>query len=250
MLRYETDDRCPRPSRDERQADNAVRCVVLILLAIALTAGWHESQAAITGTPYYRVTLSQGSSDVGYGQGTTEDAAWSDCRRLAGLPRALTAAETRRYAVAALTKATVRACKGPTWYVTVSPDPCPPAPAPRVQTCPTGTTGTWMQTATVGAAPGCAISWSPSSPTTGACIPTPTGERLTWNHDGANAAGFRIVYGASAQALTQVVQLNSGTQRSFTLVGLAPGTYFFAVKAFNADGAESGLSNLVTKVIQ
>ena len=83
------------------------------------------AQAAVTNV-YWRVDLNQGTSIIAYGQGATEDAAWQDCFRLQAITRAMTAAETRKSAVSAVTGSAVRWCKNPHRYATVSPDPAPP----------------------------------------------------------------------------------------------------------------------------
>lgn len=80
------------------------------------------AQAAVTNV-YWRVDLNQGTSIIAYGQGATEADAWADCFRLQAITRAMTAAETRKLAVAAVTGPTVRWCKNPMRYATVTPDP-------------------------------------------------------------------------------------------------------------------------------
>jgi hypothetical protein len=81
---------------------------------------------------------------------------------------------------------------------------------------------------------------------------------LTWtpptqNTDGTtltNLAGYRIVYGASAAQLTQTIQLTNAGLSSYVVENLAPGTYYFAIRAYTASGAESADSNVVLKVVQ
>ena len=128
----------------------------LIVVGISLAA---ESNV------YWRVDLNQGTSIIAYGQGATQEAAWQDCYRLRAITRAMTAAETRKGAVSAVTTQAVRWCKNPMQLATVRPDPvaptCPTAPADRLRECPTGYTGTWTQRADVGPAPDCLITWSP-----------------------------------------------------------------------------------------
>jgi hypothetical protein len=67
------------------------------------------------------------------------------------------------------------------------------------------------------------------------------------NADGTpltDLAGFRIVYGTVANALTQTVEIRDPNARSYTLANLAYSTtYYHAVKAFNAKGEESDKSN-------
>jgi hypothetical protein len=81
---------------------------------------------------------------------------------------------------------------------------------------------------------------------------------LTWtpptqNTDGTaltNLAGYRIVYGASASQLTQAIQLTNAGLSSYVVEDLAPGTYYFAIRAYTSSGAESADSNVVAKVVQ
>lgn len=65
-----------------------------------------------------------------------------------------------------------------------------------------------------------------------------------------NLAGYRISYGTSATALTQVVQVANPSAVSYTVTGLAPGSYYFAVRAYTSGGTESALSNVASKTVQ
>lgn len=74
----------------------------------------------------------------------------------------------------------------------------------------------------------------------------------TQNTDGSSLtdlAGYRIVYGTSASALNQTVELSNPSLTSYVVDQLAPGTWYFAVKAYTAAGAESSLSNVASKTI-
>jgi hypothetical protein len=81
---------------------------------------------------------------------------------------------------------------------------------------------------------------------------------LTWmpptqNTDGTtltNLAGYRIVYGVSASQLTQTIQVTNAGMSSYVVENLAPGTYYFAIRAYTSSGAESADSNVVAKVVQ
>jgi hypothetical protein len=81
---------------------------------------------------------------------------------------------------------------------------------------------------------------------------------LTWmpptqNTDGTtltNLAGYRIVYGVSASQLTQTIQVTNAGMSSYVVENLAPGTYYFAIRAYTASGAESAESNVVAKIVQ
>lgn len=72
----------------------------------------------------------------------------------------------------------------------------------------------------------------------------------TMNTDGTaitNLAGYRIYYGASAAALNVVVEIPNASLSAYQIENLTPGTWYFGVKAYNAAGAESALSNIASK---
>lgn len=74
----------------------------------------------------------------------------------------------------------------------------------------------------------------------------------TQNTDGSSLtdlAGYRIVYGTSASALNQTIELSNPSLTSYVVDQLAPGTWYFAVKAYTASGTESSLSNVASKTI-
>jgi len=74
----------------------------------------------------------------------------------------------------------------------------------------------------------------------------------TQNTDGSaltNLAGFNIYYGTSATNLGQSVQIASPGLTTYALGNLAPGTWYFAVNAYTAAGAESALSSIASKTI-
>jgi hypothetical protein len=74
----------------------------------------------------------------------------------------------------------------------------------------------------------------------------------TTNTDGSaltNLAGFRVYYGTSSTALTNVALVDDVTRRSTTVSPLTPGTWYFAVRAFNTSNAESDNSNVATKTV-
>ena len=79
------------------------------------------------------------------------------------------------------------------------------------------------------------VSWTP--PTTN-----------TDNTPLTNLAGFRVVYGTSPTALNQTVEIANPLAVSRIITGLTPGTWFFAVRAYNSLGVESDMSNVVSKV--
>lgn len=95
-----------------------------------------------------------------------------------------------------------------------------------------------------------AINAAPASPATGSAT-------LSWtipteNTDGSpltNLAGYHIYYGATAGAWTSTITVLEATETSYVVSGLAPGTYYFAIVAFNSDGVDSADSNVGTKTI-
>lgn len=88
--------------------------------------------------------------------------------------------------------------------------------------------------------------------------PVPREARLSWtpptaNTDGStltDLAGYRIHYGTSATALSQTIQIASAGTTAYTVQNLAPGTWYFAVRAYSSVGAESDLSAVRSKVVQ
>lgn len=74
----------------------------------------------------------------------------------------------------------------------------------------------------------------------------------TQNTDGSsltNLAGYRIHYGSSATEMTRTIQLASPGASRYTVSDLSPGTYYFALRAYNSAGTESSNSNVVAKVV-
>ena len=75
----------------------------------------------------------------------------------------------------------------------------------------------------------------------------------TQNTDGSaltNLAGYRILYGTSPTALSQMVQIANAGLTTAVIENLSPATYYFAVKAYTSTGAESSGSNVASKVVQ
>lgn len=127
-MRYEHDHGCPSPDElDEYRTIGRryllILAITLVFMLLAGVLGWMDARSA-TENVYWRVDLNQGSTIIGYGQGATEQAAWDDCFRLQVITRAMTAAETRKLAVSAVTSASgvVRWCKNPVRFATVKPD--------------------------------------------------------------------------------------------------------------------------------
>lgn len=74
----------------------------------------------------------------------------------------------------------------------------------------------------------------------------------TQNTDGStltNLAGFRVQWGKSATVLDQAAQIPNPAATGYTVTGLTPAMWFFGVRAYTSQGAESSMSNTVNKVI-
>jgi hypothetical protein len=74
----------------------------------------------------------------------------------------------------------------------------------------------------------------------------------TRNTDGTsltNLAGYRIVYGKSASALTSTVQIANPGIASYVIDNLASGTWYFALQVYTSSGTESALTNIASKTI-
>jgi hypothetical protein len=74
----------------------------------------------------------------------------------------------------------------------------------------------------------------------------------THNTDGSpytDGAGYLVLYGQSPSNLTQSVTVNSPTVTSRDFTGLAPGTWYFATRAFNTAGRQSDTSTVANTVV-
>jgi hypothetical protein len=70
----------------------------------------------------------------------------------------------------------------------------------------------------------------------------------TTNVDGtplAGLAGYRINYGKSAVYLDHSVVLSEGSATTYSVMELAPGTWYFSVQAISVAGPQSAQSNIV-----
>ncbi len=73
----------------------------------------------------------------------------------------------------------------------------------------------------------------------------------TTNVDGtpvSDLAGYRIYYGLSSRNYSWVIDV--GNVNTYKIENLSPGTYYFAVTAYDTSGNESDYSNEVSKVIK
>lgn len=59
--------------------------------------------------------------------------------------------------------------------------------------------------------------------------------------------GYRVYYGTSASNLSVLVDLNDDSLTEYTVDTLPSGSYYFAVTAYDSNGVESGLSNIINK---
>ena len=81
---------------------------------------------------------------------------------------------------------------------------------------------------------------------------------LAWDAPVANVdgsvltdlSGYTVAYGTSPNALTQTVTLNDAHRTSYTVTGLQPGTWYFAVRALALDGAQSAYSDIASTAIK
>jgi Putative Ig domain len=90
-----------------------------------------------------------------------------------------------------------------------------------------------------------------------AALPGAGSAELLWhaptqNSDGSPAvdlAGYRIYYGTDPNSLTYSATLNGANNTHYMVTGLHAGTWYFAVAAVTATGAESDLSEIGSKTI-
>ena len=74
----------------------------------------------------------------------------------------------------------------------------------------------------------------------------------TMNEDGSpltDLRGYRVYYGTSSANLGTVLELPNPGLASAVVENLAPATWYFAVKAYNASNVESASSNIASKTI-
>jgi hypothetical protein len=96
-----------------------------------------------------------------------------------------------------------------------------------------------------------------SGTTPGSAAPSGPGVSLAWDvptrtEDGEtlqDLAGYRIHFGTNQNALVSSVEIQSAGSNTFTVQNLRPGTYYFAVRAVAANGAESKLSNIISRTV-
>ena len=69
---------------------------------------------------------------------------------------------------------------------------------------------------------------------------------LAWDAE-TGVAGYKLYYGTSSHAYDKT--LDVGNVATYTVTGLGPATYYFAVTAYYTSGSETGFSNEVSTVI-
>jgi hypothetical protein len=71
---------------------------------------------------------------------------------------------------------------------------------------------------------------------------------LQWDPNSeADVIGYKVYYGTASRTYSAPISL--GRQTTYTVTGLAAGTYYFAVTAFNNSGLESAFSNEVSTTV-
>lgn len=70
--------------------------------------------------------------------------------------------------------------------------------------------------------------------------------KLSWTPT-VGVAGFKVYYGTSPRSYANSIDV--GMVSSYSVNGLAPGTYYFAVTAYDSAGNESVFSSEVSKTI-
>ena len=74
----------------------------------------------------------------------------------------------------------------------------------------------------------------------------------TQNADGTvliGLSGYKIYYGRSAGALDQVLMLDNPGLTRYVIENLSPATWYFAMTAYNSQGAESTRSTTASKTV-
>jgi Putative Ig domain len=70
----------------------------------------------------------------------------------------------------------------------------------------------------------------------------------TENTDGTpvtDLAGYHLYYGTNASELTETITVQGAASINYVFSDLDPGTYYFAIVAYNSAGTDSGKSNVV-----
>lgn len=66
----------------------------------------------------------------------------------------------------------------------------------------------------------------------------------------SNLAGYRIYYGTSSSNLSRTIQVANAGLTNYVVPDLSAGTWYFAVRAYTSNGAESANSNTGSKTVR
>jgi hypothetical protein len=64
-----------------------------------------------------------------------------------------------------------------------------------------------------------------------------------------NLAGYNLYYGKTSTTMSNVIAVNNPASTSYVIGNLAPGTWYFAIVAYDTQAVESTFSNMVSKTI-
>ena len=104
-----------------------------------------------------------------------------------------------------------------------------------------------------GALPAFSIKVVTPTPVSGTGSATLAWTDPTQNTNGSsltNLAGVHLFYGQSQGSMTNEITVPSTSENTYTVSGLASGTWYFAASAYTTSGVQSALSAIGTKTIQ
>jgi hypothetical protein len=104
---------------------------------------------------------------------------------------------------------------------------------------------------------------SGTTPSSSAAAPSPaatapvTAVTLSWaapteNTDGTpllNLQGYKVLYGTAPEIYTSTINIANPGLTTYVVDNLAPGTYYFAIEAYNSSGLASSLSAQVSATV-
>jgi len=102
----------------------------------------------------------------------------------------------------------------------------------------------WDQDGTSGSSPA-SIPDAAKPPGSATTSLTLSWDAPTVNTDGSslsNLKGYKVYYGAKSAVYTSVVDIPNAGLTTYVVEDLEPGTYYFALAAYNSQGVESGLT--------